>query len=375
VPEVAYRTVWQPVPVTTYRRTVSTNPATGLPMTCTQPCTTYTYQARRVPYTTFRPVYTTEPVTTPGVVTVPAAAPAAAPAVAAPPTGCNSCGNGTSAWSTVGPSGTTQPGYAAPAPVAQPGYSIPSYAAPSMPSSSPSTGGATDWEPIQPAAPAATGGAGVGAGNAVPPPSNYPSPAATDPASGRPRIDPSIVPNLNGSSSNWQPSDLGTPAAAIGSGAGAAGSSTAPPSSPSLGFGNLGAPSSAAYETNRSFPSMPDVRPLPKLEAPPSDSTQPEIDAPPLLNDPRDRTAIRPIPARTMTPTTTPTTQWASTRIEWPERSAARVPALNARPDADRTPTDAPRRLEPQRLQLKRFSSDAAEPAPVNGSGWRSARR
>ncbi len=62
VPEMAYRTVWQPVPVTTYRRTVSYNPATGLPITCTQPCTTYTYQARRVPYTSFRPVYTTVPV-------------------------------------------------------------------------------------------------------------------------------------------------------------------------------------------------------------------------------------------------------------------------------------------------------------------------
>ena len=65
VPEVAYRTVWQPVPVTTYKRTVNYNPSTGLPITCTQPCTTYTYQARRVPYTTFRPVYTQVPVTAP----------------------------------------------------------------------------------------------------------------------------------------------------------------------------------------------------------------------------------------------------------------------------------------------------------------------
>ena len=61
MPQVAYRTVWQPVPVTTYKRTVSYNPTTGLPITCTQPCMTYTYQARRVPYTSYRPVYTTEP--------------------------------------------------------------------------------------------------------------------------------------------------------------------------------------------------------------------------------------------------------------------------------------------------------------------------
>lgn len=45
VPQVAYRTVWEAVPVTTYRRTVSYNPANGLPMTCTQPCTSYTSPA------------------------------------------------------------------------------------------------------------------------------------------------------------------------------------------------------------------------------------------------------------------------------------------------------------------------------------------
>lgn len=106
VPNVAYRTVWQPVPVTTYRRTVNYNPATGLPITCTKPCTTYTYQARRVPYTTYRPIYTTVPVG--GAAAPPATvptmtAPVAAPAYTAPvgnpivapttiaPGGCNSC--------------------------------------------------------------------------------------------------------------------------------------------------------------------------------------------------------------------------------------------------------------------------------------------
>ena len=59
-PQTAYRTVWSPVPVTTYKTTTSCNPETGLPMTCTRPCMTYKYQARRVPYTTYRPYYAQE---------------------------------------------------------------------------------------------------------------------------------------------------------------------------------------------------------------------------------------------------------------------------------------------------------------------------
>lgn len=62
VPQIAYRTAYQPVPVTTYKTSTSINPANGLPRTCTRPCTSYSYQARRVPYTTYRPVYTTVPV-------------------------------------------------------------------------------------------------------------------------------------------------------------------------------------------------------------------------------------------------------------------------------------------------------------------------
>ena len=62
VPQIAYRTVTQPVPVTTYKTSTTINPANGLPRTCTRPCTSYSYQARRVPYTTYRRVYTTVPV-------------------------------------------------------------------------------------------------------------------------------------------------------------------------------------------------------------------------------------------------------------------------------------------------------------------------
>lgn len=57
LPETSYRTQWAPVPVTQYTTSTSTNPATGLPITCTRPCTTYTWQARREPYTSFRPIY------------------------------------------------------------------------------------------------------------------------------------------------------------------------------------------------------------------------------------------------------------------------------------------------------------------------------
>lgn len=57
LPETSYRTLWAPVPVTQYTTSTSTNPSTGLPITCTRPCTTYSWQARREPYTSFRPVY------------------------------------------------------------------------------------------------------------------------------------------------------------------------------------------------------------------------------------------------------------------------------------------------------------------------------
>lgn len=113
VPQVAYRTVWQPVPVTTYRRTTHCNPQTGLPMTCTRPCTTYTYQARRVPYTTYRPVYSKVAVTSPST-------------VGYQPAGCNSCSVG---------------GYA--------GYSTPAPYYAGEPSYSSDPAGATPWESVR----------------------------------------------------------------------------------------------------------------------------------------------------------------------------------------------------------------------------------
>ncbi len=63
IPQIAYRTTYQAVPVTTYKTSTSINPANGLPRTCTRPCTSYKWEPRRVPYTTYRPVYTTVPIT------------------------------------------------------------------------------------------------------------------------------------------------------------------------------------------------------------------------------------------------------------------------------------------------------------------------
>ena len=129
VPQTSYRTVWQPVPVTTYRRTTHCNPTTGLPITCTRPCTTYTYQARRVPYTSYRPVYSTVPVSGRTVNYLPASGAS---------TGCSSCSTGATGYSSI-------PNYGSP------GYSVPRSSAPRYGenySSNPS--GATDWERVEP---------------------------------------------------------------------------------------------------------------------------------------------------------------------------------------------------------------------------------
>jgi hypothetical protein len=48
-PQVRYRTTWVRVPTTSYRPVVTYDPATGWPATGMQPCTTYTWQLRRVP--------------------------------------------------------------------------------------------------------------------------------------------------------------------------------------------------------------------------------------------------------------------------------------------------------------------------------------
>ena len=99
VPYTAYRCDWEQVPVTQYQQTCSTDPCTGCTVTCQKPCTTYTWQQKRVPYTTYRPVYRTESYTVP--ITYAAMAPSpcntcsscqTCPTAVAPQTGCSTCG-------------------------------------------------------------------------------------------------------------------------------------------------------------------------------------------------------------------------------------------------------------------------------------------
>ncbi len=319
VPQTAYRTVWQPVPVTTYRRTVSYNPATGLPMTCTQPCTSYTYQARRVPYTTFRPVYQQVPVTTAA--------------------GCNSCQTNVPAPTTATPYYQTTPSTT----VVTPQTPTPSFGSP------PTTtdpAGATPWEPATPVSPAPAGD-----GFSPPPPTT------TDPADDRPRIDPqpgdfSSMPRTSPPSSTTgivtTPNLSSTPPASDPF-------NRRVPTSAQATWTSDGTQSTGNSGTSVMSPQTPstttnlDIRPIPRVEKPqPTQSS----DAPPLLNHPRDNTAalIRPIP-----------TNWESNRIQW-ERQVS-----HDQQEANPT-NNGSRRLNPHRIQQ-------SQPPQWDDSGWRSAKK
>jgi hypothetical protein len=105
-PQTCFRTTWVRVPVTNYRPVAAVDPCTSCPVTTLRPCTTYMWQARRVPtYTAFRPLVTAcaAPVAAAyAPATCATCAPATttfAPVVApAPALGCSSCG--------VAPAGT-----------------------------------------------------------------------------------------------------------------------------------------------------------------------------------------------------------------------------------------------------------------------------
>jgi len=58
IPQTSYRTVWRRVPVTNYRPVASVDPCTGCTTTVMKPCSTYTWQAQRVPTVCYRPVQT-----------------------------------------------------------------------------------------------------------------------------------------------------------------------------------------------------------------------------------------------------------------------------------------------------------------------------
>ncbi len=498
LPQVAYRTVWEPIPVTTYRRTVNYNTPNGLPMTCTQPCTSYTYQARRVPYTTFRPVYAQVPVPTAPAYTAPAPAPVMAPA-ATPNCNCNTgaapAGYTTAAMAypptTYTASNQAAAAYAAPAystpSYSTPGYAAPSYAAASAPAptsyAQANPPGATAWEPVN-SSTASSYGAPTPAPSVAPPAGSYGAPnpygASGDEADRKPRIDPSVQPpatgitlqrippgsapansgisstrgfdspsNLNGPaasappagnpasldpyyqrSTDWTPLPRSTGSAIPGLGAsdgrftsedpsaaGASGPSTAKfdlqpipnsdPSAPSLNAPNPAALNSAPpidpyapVERSERRYQVPQIPSLPP-------ANDPGQDAPPLLNEPRDRTArmqsmpTRPIPTR-----------WKANRIHWTashqtpaaERLVSHEASLDGNLDADRAAdrmveraslerdadaaprSSGGRRLDATRVRdtapvtMQRFQSDAAPSDPQsnasspNSTPWRSVR-
>jgi hypothetical protein len=76
VPQTCYRTVYRRVPVTSYRAVTGCDSRTGCPVTSYYPVTTWARQARLVPYTTYRMVYS----------------PVRNPCLSSLPTACSPCG-------------------------------------------------------------------------------------------------------------------------------------------------------------------------------------------------------------------------------------------------------------------------------------------
>ncbi len=130
VPQTAYRCEWERIPVTTYQQTSSTDPCTGCTVTCNRPCTTYTWQMKQVPYTTYRPVYTQQTYQVPVTYTSQVAMPVAS-------AGCSTCAGFT-------PTVNAAPVYTAPAGTIQ----APVGTATQYYQAAPATGG-TIYQPTQ----------------------------------------------------------------------------------------------------------------------------------------------------------------------------------------------------------------------------------
>lgn len=137
-PDPYYRTTWVQMPVTNYRPVATVT--AGYPATTLQPCTTYIWQARRLPsYEAFRPLYANyAPAPTAGCAScsVPASAPYYAPATPTSTFGPVTVSPGTTRPGIVGPSSTFAPtgGSAVPADM-QPSLSpggVPSSAPPTI---------------------------------------------------------------------------------------------------------------------------------------------------------------------------------------------------------------------------------------------------
>jgi hypothetical protein len=87
VPQTSYRTTYCRQPVTVCRAVQMRDPCTGCPKTVMQRTTAYRVVARRTPYTTYRPVYTT-------VCSKPACSPCATGACASGTCSTGSCASG-----------------------------------------------------------------------------------------------------------------------------------------------------------------------------------------------------------------------------------------------------------------------------------------
>ena len=128
VPQTCYRTVYQNVPVTTYRPMVGQDPCTGCPVTSYLPVTAVMRQTQLVPYTTYRVVYA-NPVAQCGVSSScstcgPAGCAAYGSAVSG--SGCSSCQTGTAVSSATPYYDSAPATVPTPAPATAPASATPS---------------------------------------------------------------------------------------------------------------------------------------------------------------------------------------------------------------------------------------------------------
>ncbi|MCR4412837.1 MAG: hypothetical protein NUV77_10485 [Thermoguttaceae bacterium] len=170
VPQIAYRTVYRPVPVTTCQAVTACDPCTGCAVTTFRPVTAYTYQAQLVPCTTYRMVCST-----------PSAPYAPAASACAPYVGLGtSAAVGGAGCATCAPSSPTlSPSPTSPAPWSAP-PTLPGPVAPS------SASGAGSTSILSGGAPSASGSTQPGTATGTTPPAGTPTyapgPGGTPPA-------------------------------------------------------------------------------------------------------------------------------------------------------------------------------------------------
>lgn len=105
MPQVSYRVAYLPTPVVAYQPVPSCNPCTGCATTAYRPVTSYAVQPRYVPYTTYRPVYSTPCCAAPSYAASTVSYPAASYVVPAAAPSC--CGSTISSAETYGAAPST----------------------------------------------------------------------------------------------------------------------------------------------------------------------------------------------------------------------------------------------------------------------------